>query len=227
MKPTKWKLPEVDVAQGESDNENDKKRRLAIMGGTFDPIHYGHLVAAEAARDQFRLDRVVFVPSGVPPHKKAYPVTEPRHRYLMTVLAAASNPFFEVSRVEIDRPGFSYAVDTVAEFRRVYGTGNQLYFITGADAILEILTWKKVDKLMSLCEFIAATRPGYHLQLDATLEKFPLEARGRIHLMEVPALAISSTDIRRRVREGRPVKYLLPETVEQYILKNKLYVEEG
>ncbi|KKM11189.1 nicotinate-nucleotide adenylyltransferase [Clostridiales bacterium PH28_bin88] len=197
------------------------------MGGTFDPIHYGHLVAAEAARDQFRLDRVVFVPSGVPPHKKAYPVTEPRHRYLMTVLAVASNPFFEVSRVEIDRPGFSYAVDTVAEFRRVYGTGNQLYFITGADAILEILTWKKVDKLMGLCEFIAATRPGYHLQLDATLEKFPPEARGRIHFMEVPALAISSTDIRRRVREGRPVKYLLPETVEQYILKNKLYAEEG
>ena len=198
--------------------------RLAIMGGTFDPIHYGHLVTAEAARYQFALDKVIFVPSGRPPHKKEYPVTDAGHRYLMALLALASNPCFEVSRVEIDRLGYSYTVDTIAEFQEVHGAKARLFFITGADAILEILTWKDTARLMAMCDFIAVTRPGYHFELEMVTRALPEEARGHIHLMEVPALAISSTDIRRRVREGRPIKYLLPENVEQYIYKHELYV---
>jgi nicotinate-nucleotide adenylyltransferase len=215
------KLVEEKSVQGPGKR---KIRRFAIMGGTFDPIHYGHLVAAEAALDSFSLEQVLFVPSGNPPHKKEYPVTEARHRYLMTILAVATNPHFEVSTVEMDRPGYSYAIDTVAEFHKIYGPDTEIYFITGADAILEILTWKNVDSLMELCQFIAATRPGTNLdELHGFLDKLPENLRRRIHLMEVPALAISSTDIRKRVAQGRTIKYLLPESVEQYIAKNNLY----
>ena len=202
--------------------------RLGIMGGPFDPIHYGHLVTAEAARTEFDLAAVIFVPAGHPPHKKDHRLTPARHRYLMTVLAVATNPWFEVSRVEIDRPGYSYTIDTVQEFRRRYGEATELYFITGADAILEILTWHRVNDLLGLCQFIAATRPGYHLDgLGQVLASLTPEERGRIHLLEVPALAISSTDVRERVRRGRSIKYLLPEAVEHYIYKNRLYLENG
>jgi len=199
-------------------------KRIAIMGGTFDPIHFGHLVAAEAARDSFKLDRVFFVPSGNPPHKKNYPVTDAKHRYLMTNLAVAANPYFEVSPIEIERPGYSYAIDTVTEFHNKYNDVDKLYFITGADAILEILTWKNVEKLTELCCFIAATRPGTNLEeLRRFIEELPEKIGKKIHIMEVPALAISSTDIRNRVANHRTIKYLLPETVEQYIMKNGLY----
>lgn len=198
-------------------------KRIAIMGGTFDPIHFGHLVAAEAARDSFKLDRVFFVPSGNPPHKKNYPVTDAKHRYLMTNLAVAANPYFEVSAIEIERPGYSYAVDTVAKFYKTYKQA-ELFFITGADAILEILTWKSVERLTELCYFIAATRPGTNLEeLHHFIQGLPKNIGQKIHIMEVPALAISSTDIRRRVAEHRTIKYLLPEAVEQYIFKNGLY----
>ncbi len=202
-------------------------KRLGIMGGTFDPIHYGHLVTAEAARDQFRLDKVVFVPSGIPPHKKDYMVTDASHRYLMTMLAVATNPFFEVSRVEIDRPGYSYAVDTVRHFCQLYGAETQFFFITGADAIMEILTWKNVDEMLTMTSFIAATRPGFSLAGDDVLNHIPPYARKRIELLEVPALAISSTDIRRRVSCHRSIKYLLPESVEQYIVQNGIYANSG
>lgn len=204
--------------------KNQRIKNLAIMGGTFDPIHYGHLVAAEAARDSFNLDRVVFVPSGNPPHKKEYAVTDARHRYLMTILAVTTNPHFEVSTIEMERPGYSYAIDTVTAFRHKYGPETGMYFITGADAILEILTWKKVEMLTELCQFIAATRPGTNLsELFDFLRKLPEQMRTRIHVMEVPALSISSTDIRKRVAENRTIKYLLPEPVEQYINKSFLY----
>ncbi|MGB9886012.1 MAG: nicotinate-nucleotide adenylyltransferase [Moorellales bacterium] len=200
--------------------------RLGIMGGTFDPIHYGHLVTAEAARTDFGLEAVIFVPSGSPPHKAGKRLTEARHRYLMVVLAVASNPWFDVSRVEIERPGYSYTVDTVREFQRLYGEDTEFYFITGADAIQEILTWHRVDELLARCRFIAATRPGYHLDgLGQVLQKLSPDQRSRIHLLEVPALAISSTDVRERVRRGRSIKYLVPEAVEQYIYKNRLYRE--
>lgn len=199
-------------------------KRIAIMGGTFDPIHFGHLVAAEAARDIFKLDRVFFVPSGNPPHKKNYPVTDAKHRCLMTNLAVAANPYFEVSSIEIEREGYSYAIDTVTEFYNRYKSQAELFFITGADAILEILTWKNVERLTELCCFIAATRPGTHLnELLKFIKKLPDNIGKKIHIMEVPALAISSTDIRQRVANHRTIKYLLPEAVEQYIVKNGLY----
>ncbi|GEA16431.1 MAG: nicotinate-nucleotide adenylyltransferase [Moorella sp. (in: firmicutes)] len=202
----------------------NNNRRVGIMGGTFDPIHFGHLVTAEAARWEFALEKVVFVPSGRPPHKKDYPVTDSEHRYQMTVLATASNPYFEVSRSEIDREGYSYTIDTVLEFRRFYGPEVQLFFITGADAILEILTWKDVDRLLQECHFIAATRPGFQLSRPGeSRPMLPVEGRHRIHLIEVPALAISSTDIRWRVQNKKPIKYLLPEAVEEYIHCQGLY----
>jgi nicotinate-nucleotide adenylyltransferase len=200
-----------------------KTQALGLMGGTFDPIHYGHLVTAEAARCGFNLDRVIFVPSGRPPHKKEKNITPAEHRYNMTKLAIDSNPFFEISRLELDRPGYSYAIDTVSYFLDHYGQDIDLYFITGADAILEILTWKNVDKLMEHCRFIAATRPGFYLQ---DVHYLPEKFMEKIIFMEVPALAISSTDIRQRVSDRRPIKYLLPEPVENYIFDHHLYQAE-
>jgi len=197
-----------------------KFKTLGLMGGTFDPIHYGHLVTAEAARCGFNLDKVVFVPSGRPPHKKAKNITPAEHRYEMTKLAIESNPYFDISRLELDRPGYSYAVDTVSMFLEKYGQDIDLFFITGADAILEILTWKNVEKLMKHCKFIAATRPGFHLH---DVNHLPEDFMEKIIFMEVPALAISSTDIRKRVAVNRPIKYLLPEAVESYIYKHHLY----
>jgi nicotinate-nucleotide adenylyltransferase len=196
-------------------------KRVGIMGGTFDPIHYGHLVAAEAARVAFQLEPVLFVPNRLPPHKKDYPVTEAKHRYLMTVLATITNPHFEVSRVELDREGYSYTIDTLRELRASFGPNVELYFISGADAILDLLSWKDVDELLGLCYFIAATRPGYKLSVE--LGHLTQRYARKVFKVEVPALAISSTDIRRRVKEGKSIKYLLPEPVENYIYKHKLY----
>ena len=205
--------------------ENARKLRIGIMGGTFDPLHYGHLVTAEEARTQFNLDKVIFVPTGNPPHKKNYSVSEPEHRFLMTVLAVMSNPFFTVSRTEIDRKGYSYAVDTVINFRKQYGSDAELFFITGADAILEILTWKNVQALMQECCFIAATRPGFNLEeLNKKSLEFPGDFQRCVYFMQIPSLSISSTDIRQRVIKGQTIKYLMPEAVQQYIYKNNLYL---
>lgn len=195
--------------------------KIGIMGGTFDPIHYGHLVTAEAALSKFNLDKVIFVPSGRPPHKSDKEITSAEHRYLMTVLATITNKHFEVSRIELDRHGYSFAIDTVHQFHQIYGAETEIYFITGVDAILEILTWKKVDQLIEECEFIAATRPGYEVK-DLS-KSLPPRIAKRILTIGVPALAISSTDIRQRVREKQPIKYLLPEQVEDYIYKHKIY----
>lgn len=199
--------------------------RIGVMGGTFDPIHYGHLVTAEEALVQFRLDQVLFVPSGLPPHKERGQVSDPEGRYLMTFLATASNPRFAVSRLEIDRPGPSYTIDTIRELAAHY-PGVELFYITGADAILQILRgeWEQSAELLGMCQFIAATRPGFALDLD-TMRRTnctgrPLE---NVHVMSIPAMAISSTDIRARVRGGRPIKYLVPETVEAFIYKHGLY----
>ncbi|BAF59016.1 MAG: nicotinate-nucleotide adenylyltransferase [Pelotomaculum sp.] len=198
-------------------------RRIGIMGGTFDPIHYGHLVAAEGARYEFGLNRVIFIPAGRPPHKPDCNITDPSHRYKMTCLAVATNPFFQVSALEVERPGPSYTIDTVQEISRLYPDA-EVFFITGSDAVMEILTWKNFERLLSICFFIAAARPGYKLnELWKRLVLLPENLKERIFCMEVPALAISSTDIRQRVSEGRPIKYLLPEPVEDYIQKNGLY----
>ncbi len=193
------------------------KRRIGIMGGTFDPIHYGHLVTAEEVRVEFGITDVIFVPSGKPPHKINRKITWAEHRYLMTVLATVTNLFFSVSRIEIDRKGPSFAIDTIAQFRSIFGEDAELFFITGADAFLEMDKWYRAEDLVKMCKFVAATRPGYPIErIDARFSKY-------IELIEVPALSISSTDIRRRVVENRSIKYLLPEAVEDYIFKNGLY----
>ncbi len=201
-------------------------RKLGIMGGTFDPIHYGHLVAAEAVRDRFQLDKVLFIPSGNPPHKNSKNVTDAIHRYNMTLLATAANPYFEVSRIEIDRKGITYTIDTIKELMTLYGSGTELFFITGADALLEILTWYKVDELLKLCNFVAATRPGFNKKdLEQKLHEIKSKYSKEVFQIEIPSLAISSTDIRTRVNNNHTFKYLLPESVEQYIIKHGIYRE--
>lgn len=199
--------------------------RLGIMGGTFDPIHFGHLVTAEEALVQFNLDRVLFMPTGRPALKTKQRVTAPEHRYLMTVIATAANPDFDVSRLEIDRPGITYTVDTLKELRETGGPGVELFFITGADAVWEIVSWKDADQIAGMVTLIAATRPGYDLEA-ARLAHEKAATKFRIEYIEVPALSISSTDIRRRVRERRPIRYLTPESVGAYIRKHGLYREE-
>ena len=194
------------------------------MGGTFDPVHLGHLVTAEEALVQFNLDSVVFMPTGRPVRKDDRAVTSPEHRYLMTVVATAANPDFDVSRLEIDRPGLTYTVDTLRVLRDIHGPATELFFITGADAVWEIVTWKEAESFRDLATFIAATRPGY--DLESAREQHAEElARIRIEFIEVPALAISSTDIRQRVAERRPIRYLVTESVASYIRKYELYQE--
>ncbi|MEU5726025.1 nicotinate-nucleotide adenylyltransferase [Micromonospora sp. NPDC047738] len=191
-------------------------RRIGIMGGTFDPIHHGHLVAASEVADRFGLDEVVFVPTGQPWQKADEVVSSAEDRYLMTVIATASNPRFQVSRVDIDRGGPTYTVDTLRDLHAEYGPKVQLFFITGADALERILSWKEVDKMFELAHFIGVTRPGFEL----TDKHLPADT---VSLVQVPAMAISSTDCRARVARGEPVWYLVPDGVVQYIAKRRLY----
>ena len=194
--------------------------RLGVMGGTFDPIHYGHLVTAEEALNQFGLDTVIFVPTGQPWMKEHGVVSPPEDRYLMTVIATASNPLFRVSRMEVDRDGPTYTVDTLRGLKDELGAGADLFFVTGADAVLEIFQWKQPDDLFALAHFIAATRPGYDI---AAFEAHAPQHNPDITVMNIPALAISSTDIRMRVGAARPIRYLVPEGVKSYIEKAGLY----
>jgi nicotinate-nucleotide adenylyltransferase len=194
-------------------------RRIGIMGGTFDPIHHGHLVAAEEARWQFRLDQVLFIPTGQPWQKPAG-VSPAEDRYLMTAIATASNPAFAVSRLEVDTPGPSYTVDTLRRLRAELPEGTRLLFIGGADLLQQLLTWKEPEQVLELAELIAATRPDF--DVDDVVQKVP-GAAGRVHRMEIPALAISSSDIRARVARGDPIEYLVPEGVARYIQKRALY----
>ncbi len=204
-----------------------KHLKIGLMGGTFNPIHYGHMVTAEEALKQFKLDKVIFIPTGTPPHKTSGILANSEDRYLMTVIATASNQDFLVSRLEIDRKGKCYTIDTLRQLKKIFGDLATLYFITGADAILEILTWKNNEEIVTLCKFIAATRPGYDIKRIEDLKKELFEdlkgASNRIFLMEIPALSISSTDIRRRIKEKKPINYLLPEGVCNYLLKHELY----
>ncbi|GLZ00894.1 nicotinate-nucleotide adenylyltransferase [Actinoplanes sp. NBRC 103695] len=194
-------------------------KRIGIMGGTFDPIHHGHLVAASEVAARFRLDEVVFVPTGEP-WQKPPDVTPAEDRYLMTVIATASNPQFQVSRADIDRSGPTYTVDTLRDLRAVYGPEAELFFITGADALARILSWKDALEVFSLAHFVGVTRPGFEL----TDKHLP---PGKVTLVEVPAMAISSSDCRNRVRSGKPVWYLVPDGVVQYIAKRGLYRDSG
>ncbi len=189
--------------------------RLGVMGGTFDPVHHGHLVAASEVATEFGLDEVIFVPTGQPWQKSERVVSAAEHRYLMTVIATASNPRFTVSRVDIDRPGPTYTIDTLRDLNSER-PGAEFFFITGADALAQILSWKDSDELFALAHFVGVTRPGH------TLDGTGLPSN-RVSLTEVPAMAISSTDCRVRVERGEPVWYLVPDGVVQYIAKHGLY----
>ncbi len=188
------------------------------MGGTFDPVHHGHLVAASEVASRFALDEVVFVPTNQPWQKADREVTAAEHRYLMTVIATAGNPQFRVSRVDIDRGGPTYTVDTLADVAALE-PGAQLFFITGADALAAIITWKDADRAFDLAELIGVTRPEHDLDTN----HLPPHLLEHLHLLEVPALAISSTDVRERVAQGRPGWYLVPDGVVRYIDKHRLY----
>ncbi len=199
-------------------------KRLAILGGTFDPIHYGHLVTAETVLKELDLEKVLLIPSGRPPHKQNVNISDNEHRYLMTVIAAEDNPDFIVSRMEIDRPGMTYTVDTLKTLRRICPKRCEIYFITGADAALQISTWRTPGEIVKMCKLVIVTRPGYDKNgIEAELEKAGI-GLDRVVFMDVPALDISSTDIRNRVSIGRSIRYLLPPNVEKYILKHGLYV---
>ena len=190
------------------------------MGGTFDPVHHGHLVAASEVQAWFDLDEVVFVPTGSPWQKSDRTVSDAEDRYLMTVVATASNPRFRVSRVDIDRAGPTYTIDTLRDLRRELGDVD-LYFITGADALAQILTWRSHDELFQLAQFVGCTRPGHRIG-DDTMTGLP---RDRVTIVEIPALTISSSDCRARVARGEPVWYLVPDGVVQYIAKHHLYAD--
>jgi nicotinate-nucleotide adenylyltransferase len=216
-------------------------QKIGILGGTFNPIHYGHLAAAEEVWSRLTLDRVLFVPSFLPPHKKDEVLPSAAQRQEMVSLAIAGNTHFSLSDIEVKREGESYSVDTVAELLRLH-PATDFHFITGLDSFLEIQTWKEWERLLSLCRFIVLSRPGYAFTSLASIN-FMHKAAEKLHaldrreltravlelgsnvvyLEQIPLYDISSTDIRNRVRQGRTIKYLLPECVETYIIKNKLY----
>jgi len=200
------------------------KQKIGIMGGTFDPIHVGHLVTAEAVRNEYGLDKVLFIPAANPPHKQNQKVTPAIHRYIMTAMATYSNPYFHVSSIELDRPGPSYTIDTIYELIDKFGPQTEIYFITGADAIQEIPTWDRIEELLGLCQFIAATRPGCVPSVDNIKEYFGELGSSRIHRLNTPELEISSTDIRARIKNACSIKYIVPESVENYIIKEGLYL---
>ncbi len=199
-------------------SERSEGKRIGIMGGTFDPVHHGHLVAASEVQVRFELDEVIFVPTGQPWQKTHQQVSPAEDRYLMTVIATASNPRFSVSRVDIDRRGTTYTIDTLRDLHAMYDNA-RLFFITGADALEQILSWREADDLFELAHFVGVTRPGY----DLSAHHLPT---GAVSLIEVPAMAISSTACRARVAAGDPVWYLVPDGVVQYISKRHLYIAD-
>ncbi len=197
-------------------------RRLGILGGTFDPIHHGHLVAAEETRYQLELDRVLFVPAGTPPHKPAHPISSAQHRLQMIELAIASKPYFALSRVDVERPGPSYTVEMLELLRAEWGPGPTFFFIEGSDSLADLLTWYQPQRLVELAELAVVERPGARLHL-VELEKHLPDLEGRLHWVQMPQLQISSSDLRARVRAGRPISYLVPPAVEAYVLEHELY----
>lgn len=196
-------------------------RKIGVMGGTFDPIHYGHLLAADEAHAAFGLSEVVFVPTGRPPHKLNKKVTAAEDRYLMTELATINCPYFSVSRVEIDRQGSSYTIDTLRTLHSMPEyAGAEFYFITGLDAVLDIVSWKNPEEIMNMCKFVAVSRYGY---TRGKMLELPAELREKIIPLEIPLLAISSTELRERVRRERSIRFMVPPAVEQFIRKKSLY----
>jgi len=206
-------------------------KSVALFGGTFNPIHYGHLAIAEEVRAKFNLDKVVFVPTFFPPHKEPEALANAQQRLIMAHLATVSNPCFEVSAFEVEKGGKSYSIDTVKHFRQLFGDKVQLYFLVGADMLMEISTWKNIDELLKLCRFIAVPRPGYDLQkifnhyfLASENYSIANDLLENILIEDIAMLDISATNIRRRVKEWKSIKYLLPEAVEQFIHHQQLYL---
>ncbi len=201
----------------------NKPQRIGIMGGTFDPIHMGHLLMAESVRMDYDLDKVLFIPTGTSPHKDDSSITPAIDRYIMTMMATYSNPYFFVSPIERDRPGPSYTIDTVRALVAEYEPGTEFYFLTGTDEVLELHTWNNINELLDLCHFVAASRPGKVRTIEQEIERLGPKAVERIHRLTTPELEISSTDIRERVRLGKSIRYFVPENVEHYIHKEGLY----
>lgn len=199
-----------------------KAKRLGILGGTFDPIHIGHLATAEAVRCEYQLDTVLFIPSANPPHKQDIAVTDAVHRYRMAELACASNPYFDVSAIEMERKGLSYTIYTLRELLALYGQDTELYFIIGYDALAELHTWENVYGVLELTHFIAVSRPGID-RTDEIIDSFGELGRAKIHRLTLHELDISATDIRNRIAEGRSIRYIVPEAVRAYIEENALY----
>ncbi len=202
-------------------------QKIGIMGGSFDPIHYGHLVLAEEVRQHFDLDRVIFIPVGKAPHKSSMKMVDPEIRLHMVELAISDNPYFQVSRVEIDSGETSYTLHTLERMKQLYGEDSKLYFITGADTLLDLENWYAVDKVLKLCTFVGATRPGY--VEDALIDmaaRLKAKFHADIELIAIPGLSISSTEIRERILKGVTVKYLLPDSVERYILQEGVYEKD-
>ncbi len=196
--------------------EVGRAKRIGVLGGTFDPIHNGHLVAASEVAHVQALDEVIFVPTGQPWQKEDRELAPPEDRYLMTVIATAFDPLLTVSRVDIDRPSETYTVDTLSDLRAARGPDAEFFFIMGADALSRIKSWHNTDNLFSMAHFVGCTRPGHPIDLDGLDER-------EVTLIEIPALEISSTACRERVRTGRPIRYLVPDGVIQYIAKRGLY----
>lgn len=199
------------------------KKQVGIFGGTFDPIHLGHLMTAEVVRDYFHLDQIVFIPAAEPPHKALDGVSEARHRYHMTELAIAGNPHFAISDIEMHRKGPSYSRDTLAELLKRYDHNREYFFIVGADSVVNLHTWRRPHELLEMCHFIGASRPGCLPDMRKLQTQFGTLA-AKIHCLETPELEISSTDIRQRVRDGKTIRYLVPDAVAEYIYAEKLYL---
>ena len=191
--------------------------KIAIMGGTFNPIHYAHLLSAEEVRDGLGYDKILFIPSARPPHKDARDIIAPEHRYQMTLLATSDNSDFEVSRIELDRVGPSFAIQTIKELQAFYGKECDLAFIIGADSLIDFKIWKDYDEILNICRFIATTRPNYYL------DKVPSDLRDRVQYFSITGVDISATKIRERIRSGRSIRYLVPELVWEYIERHQLY----
>lgn len=201
------------------------KRKIGIMGGTFNPIHLGHLMIAEVAYEAFNLEQVIFVPAYKPPHKDKE-VISPEHRYAMTQEAVRDNPHFSISDVEMKRNGPSYTVDTIRYFKDLYGPDADFYFIAGTDSIQDLPNWRYIDELLDLCYFIGAMRPEGSEQVDAVIDTFGQKGREKIHLLEVPEMKLSATYLRKRLRRGETVRYMLPKCVVDYIETHHIYKGE-
>lgn len=201
-------------------------KRIGILGGTFNPIHCGHLIIAESVRESFSLEKVLLIPSGLPPHKPDSEVIDPERRYEMVRRAVNSNPFFEASRVEIDTDGYTYTVNTLQALKKAYGSEAVLYFIIGADIIPELTTWKEYRTVFGLCEFIAVRRPGIDKKsAETAVGRLKSEYAAKINLVDAPLIDISSSEIREKCNAGKSIKYLVAEGVEEYIITEGLYRE--